>query len=100
MIAKFSVTGKPFNIASYALLTHMVAQVAGLEVGDFVHTLGDAHLYSNHFEQAQLQLTREPRPLPTLVINPSVTRLEDFAFEDFAFEGYDPHPSIKAPISV
>lgn len=92
--------GVPFNIASYALLTHMVAQVTGLEVGDFVHTLGDAHLYSNHFEQAQLQLTREPRPRPTLVLNPAVTRLEDFAFEDFSFEGYDPHPGIKAPISV
>ena len=92
--------GVPFNIASYALLTHMVAQVTGLGVGDFVHTFGDVHLYSNHFEQARLQLTREPRPLPRLKINPAVTRLEDFVFEDFAFEGYDPHPHIKAEVSV
>ncbi|MHA6728953.1 thymidylate synthase [Devosia sp. A369] len=92
--------GVPFNIASYALLTHMVAQVTGLEVGDFVHTFGDVHLYSNHFEQAQLQLSREPRPLPTLKINPAVMRLEDFVFEDFTFEGYDPHPHIKAAVAV
>ncbi|KKC35581.1 thymidylate synthase [Devosia epidermidihirudinis] len=92
--------GVPFNIASYALLTHMVAQVTGLEVGDFVHTFGDAHLYSNHFEQAQLQLTREPRPLPSLKINPAVKNLEDFVFEDFEFVGYDPHPHIKAAVSV
>ena len=92
--------GVPFNIASYALLTHMVAQVTGLEVGDFVHTFGDVHLYSNHFEQAQLQLTREPRPLPTLRINPDVKSLEDFVFEDFVFEGYDPHPHIKAAVAV
>lgn len=92
--------GVPFNIASYALLTHMVAQVCDLEVGDFVHTFGDVHLYSNHFEQAQLQLTREPRPLPRLVMNPEPKRIEDFVFEDFAFESYDPHPHIKAAVSV
>ncbi len=92
--------GVPFNIASYALLTHMVAQVCDLEVGDFVHTLGDAHLYSNHFEQARLQLTREPRPLPRLIINPERKGIEDFVFEDFTFEGYDPHPRIAAPIAV
>ncbi|WP_338719925.1 thymidylate synthase [Devosia sp. XK-2] len=92
--------GVPFNIASYALLTHMVAQVCDLDVGDFVHTLGDAHLYNNHFEQARLQLSREPKPLPKLVMNPERKRLEDFVFEDFAFEGYDPHPRIAAPIAV
>ena len=92
--------GVPFNIASYALLTHMVAQVTGLQVGDFVHTFGDVHLYANHFEQARLQLTREPRPLPTLRINPDVRKIEDFRFEDFAFDGYDPHPHIKAAVSV
>jgi thymidylate synthase len=92
--------GVPFNIASYALLTHMVAQVTGLEVGDFVHTLGDAHLYLNHLEQAQLQLTREPRPLPRLVLDPSVSELEAFDLEHIAVEGYDPHPGIRAPIAV
>jgi thymidylate synthase len=92
--------GVPFNIASYALLTHMVAQVTGLEVGDFVHTLGDAHLYSNHLDQARLQLTREPRPLPTLRLDPSVTALDAFDLEHLSVEGYDPHPGIKAPIAV
>jgi thymidylate synthase len=95
-----SFLGVPFNIASYALLTHMIAQVTGLGVGDFVHSFGDVHLYANHFEQAKLQLTREPRPLPTLKINPAVDAIEDFVFEDFEFVGYDPHPHIKAAVSV
>lgn len=92
--------GVPFNIASYALLTHMVAQVCGLEPGEFIHTLGDAHLYLNHLEQAELQLTREPRPRPKLVLNPEVKDIFGFTFEDIALEGYDPHPHIKAQVSV
>ncbi|KGI77258.1 thymidylate synthase [Oleiagrimonas soli] len=92
--------GVPFNIASYALLTHMIAQVTGLGVGDFVHTLGDAHLYSNHVEQAREQLTRTPRPLPRLKLAPQVRALADFRYEDVQFEDYDPHPAIKAAVAV
>lgn len=92
--------GVPFNIASYALLLMMAAQVTGLEVGDFVHTLGDAHLYLNHLDQARLQLTREPRSLPRMVINPEVKSIFDFKYSDFTLEGYDPHPHIKAEVSV
>jgi thymidylate synthase len=92
--------GVPFNIASYALLTMMMAQVCGLKPGDFVHTLGDAHLYSNHLEQARLQLTRDFRPLPQMNINPNVTNLFDFKYEDFELVNYDPHPHIKAAVAI
>ena len=92
--------GVPFNIASYALLTMMVAQVTGLKLGDFVHTLGDAHLYSNHMEQALTQLKRDPRPLPTMKINPEVRDLFAFKYDDFELVGYDPHPAIKAPVAI
>jgi thymidylate synthase len=92
--------GVPFNIASYALLTMMIAQVCKLEPGDFVHTLGDAHLYLNHLEQAKLQLSRAPRPLPTMSLNRAIDSIYDFQYEDFRLESYDPHPGIKAPIAV
>lgn len=92
--------GVPFNIASYALLTLMMAQVCGLKPGVFVHTFGDLHLYSNHLEQARLQMSREPRPLPRMKLNPSVKNLHEFVYEDFELVGYAPHPSIKAPIAV
>lgn len=92
--------GVPFNIASYALLTVMMAQVTGYEPGEFVHTFGDVHIYNNHLEQVNLQLTREPRPLPTLVVNPAVNNIDEFVFEDFAIENYDPHPAIRGKVSV
>ena len=92
--------GVPFNIASYALLLQMVAQVCGLRPGEFIHTTGDTHIYKNHFDQVQLQLTHEPRPLPKMIINPDVKDIFDFKYEDFRLEGYDPYPAIKAQVSV
>lgn len=92
--------GVPFNIASYALLTLMVAQECGYKPGDFVHTFGDAHIYSNHFEQVELQLSRDPRPYPTMKLNPDIKNVLDFTYEDFTLENYDPHPGIKAPVAV
>ena len=92
--------GLPFNIASYSLLTMMVAQVTGLQAHEFIHTLGDAHLYLNHVEQARTQLAREPRPLPRMTLNPEVRSILDFKYEDFTLSGYEPHPAIKAPVAV
>lgn len=92
--------GVPFNIASYALLLMMTAQVTGLRPGEFIHTLGDAHIYKNHIEQARLQLTRDPRPLPRMILNPAIRELSDFTYDDFTLEGYAPHPHIKATVSV
>ena len=92
--------GVPFNLASYALLTMMVAQVCELEAGEFIHTLGDTHLYLNHVEQVRLQLSREPRPLSRMTLNPAVRSVFDFRYEDFTLSGYDPHPAIKAPIAI
>jgi thymidylate synthase len=92
--------GVPFNIASYALFTMMIAQVCNLQLGEFIHTFGDAHIYINHMQQVILQLSRTPKPLPTMNINPTVKNIFDFTFDDFHIEGYDPHPTIKAPIAI
>jgi len=99
IVTKFEVTGKPFNIASYALLTHLVARDPGLGVGDFVHAFGDVHLYMNHVEQAREQLSREPRPLPALRLS-GPRSVFDVRYEDVVFENYDPHPAIRAPVAV
>jgi thymidylate synthase len=92
--------GVPFNIASYALLTMMIAQVCDLKVGEFIHTFGDAHIYNNHFEQVELQISRDTRPLPKMIINPEIKNIFDFKFEDFTLEGYDPHPGIRGEVAV
>jgi thymidylate synthase len=92
--------GVPFNIASYALFTMMIAQVCGLEVGEFIHTFGDAHIYNNHFEQVKLQLSRDTRELPKMILNPEIKNIFDFKFEDFTLEGYDPHPGIRGAVAV
>jgi len=92
--------GVPFNIASYALLTIMIAQVCDLEVGEFIHTFGDAHIYNNHFEQLELQLSRKPKKLPKMILNPNIKNIFEFTFEDFTLEGYEPHPSIKGNVAV
>jgi thymidylate synthase len=92
--------GVPFNIASYALLTMMIAQVCNLEAGEFIHTFGDAHIYNNHFEQLELQLSRDIKTLPKMILNPNVKNILDFTFEDFTLEGYDPHPHIKGAVAV
>jgi thymidylate synthase len=92
--------GVPFNIASYALLTMMIVQVCGFEPGDFIHTLGDAHIYNNHLEQVDLQLSRAPKPLPKMHLNPKVTDIFSFEFDDFTLEGYDPHPHIKGAVAI
>jgi thymidylate synthase len=92
--------GVPFNIASYALLTMMIAQVCEFELGEFIHTFGDAHIYNNHFEQIELQLSREPKPLPKMILNPDIKNIFDFTFEDFTLVGYEPHESIKGSVAV
>jgi thymidylate synthase len=92
--------GVPFNIASYALLTMMIAQVCDLQPGEFIHTFGDAHIYNNHFEQLDLQLSREPKPLPKMILNPNIKDIFAFDYEDFTLEGYDPHPPIKGSVAV
>ena len=92
--------GVPFNIASYALLLLMVSQVVGIPAGEFIHIFGDVHIYSNHFNQVKEQISREPKPFPTLKLNPDKKEIDDFVYEDFSLEGYDPHPAIKAPVAI